>query len=96
MEPNSNRENPFKILQTLPIGINKKATNVACRGELGKFPLLINIHKRIIKYIYYTYQHNNSRFCHCETRFLLSKNLYLNNQQSFYLNVMKILKSYDP
>jgi hypothetical protein len=78
----------------LYLGINKKATNVACRGELGKFPLLINIHKRIIKYIIHINTLPDSVIV--KQAFLLSKNLYLNNQQSFYLNVMKILKSYDP
>ena len=78
----------------LYLGINKKATNVACRGELGKFPLLINIHKRIIKYTIHINTLPDSVIV--KQAFLLSKNLYLNNQQSFYLNVMKILKSYDP
>jgi hypothetical protein len=30
------------------LGVNRKATNVACRGELGKFPLLLTIKKNII------------------------------------------------
>jgi hypothetical protein len=29
------------------LGVGKKATNIASRGELGKFPLLINIYKQL-------------------------------------------------
>ena len=35
----------------LYLGVNRKATNIACRGELGKFPLFITIQKNIINYI---------------------------------------------
>ena len=65
----------------LYLGLHGKATNAASRGELGKFPLLLDIHKRLIKYIL----HINS----------LSNELHLNKQQGFYSNVMKILKSFD-
>ena len=75
-------------------GVNRKTTNIACRGELGKFPILISIHKRMIKYI----SHINTLpdFALVKQAFLISKELYIKNQQGFYQNVMKILKSYDP
>ena len=78
----------------LYLGVNRKTTNIACRGELGKFPLLISIHKRMIKYI----SHINTLpdFALVKQAFLISKELYIKNQQGFYQNVMKILKSYDP
>ena len=75
-------------------GVNRKTTNIACRGELGKFPLLIFIHKRMIKYI----SHINTLpdFALVKQVFLISKELCIKTQQGFYQNVMKILKSYDP
>ena len=34
---------------------NNKASNLACRAELGRFPLIININKHIFNYIlFYT------------------------------------------
>ncbi len=33
------------------LGVNRKASNIACRGELGKIPTLISIKKNIINYI---------------------------------------------
>ena len=35
----------------LYLGVGNKTSNVACRGELGHFPMLINIFKNVFKYI---------------------------------------------
>jgi hypothetical protein len=35
----------------LYLGVNRKASNVASRGELGKFPILLPIIKRTLSYI---------------------------------------------
>ena len=32
--------------------VNNKASNIACRAELGRFPLNITINKKILKYIF--------------------------------------------
>ena len=91
--PNTNWKSTSKILQLLYLGVNKKTTNIACRGELGKFPLVISINKRIIKYV--------SHICNlpdisiAKQAFLLSKELYMSGEVSFYSNVMNMLKSYD-
>ena len=33
--------------------VNNKASNIACRAELGRFPLSITINKKSFKYILY-------------------------------------------
>ena len=33
--------------------VNNKASNIACRAELGRYPLMFDINKRILKYISY-------------------------------------------
>ena len=33
------------------LGVNKKATNDACRGELGRFPIKLNIDQKNLNYI---------------------------------------------
>ena len=55
----------FKCLDTSPIEkghlqfckrylqVNNKASNIACRAELGRYPLIFDINKRILKYISY-------------------------------------------
>jgi hypothetical protein len=77
----------------LYLGLHRKATNIASRGELGKFPLLIDIHKRLIKYIIHINSLPDSAFV--KQAFQLSKELHVNNKPGFYSNVMKILKSFD-
>ena len=33
--------------------VHNKASNIACRAELGKFPLIIDINKKILNYLNY-------------------------------------------
>jgi hypothetical protein len=73
--------------------VHKKATNIACRGELGKFPLIISIHKPIIKYVAHLKSLPNSAIA--KQAFLISKDHYRNNKPSLHTNLMKILKLYD-
>ena len=77
----------------LYLGLHGKATNAASRGELGKFPILLDIHKRLIKYILHINSLSDSTIV--KQAFIMSKELHLNKQQGFYSNVMKILKSFD-
>jgi hypothetical protein len=47
---NSQIENVQLRFCKLYLGTNRKASNIACRAELGKFPLLISIKRNIINY----------------------------------------------
>jgi len=33
-----------------------KASNAACRGELGRFPLIVGINEKILNYIMYLFE----------------------------------------
>ena len=48
---NSQTEKAHLRFCKLYLGVNRKATNIACRAELGKFPLLITIQKNIMNYL---------------------------------------------
>ena len=74
------------------LGVNHKATNIACRGEFGKFPLLLPILKRLMKYIIHINSLPNASLA--KQAFLISKDLYLNSKPSFYSNAIHILKTY--
>ena len=76
------------------LGVNRKATNVACRGELGKFPLLITIQKNIINYTKHLLQLPEDSIA--KQAFILSKNLHTNNKESFYANIMDMLRPFYP
>ena len=36
--------------------VSNKASNAACRGELGRFPLIVGINEKILNYIMYLFE----------------------------------------
>ena len=76
------------------LGVNRKASNIAGRGELGKFPLLIPVFKKIFLYIKQISQQPDSSVA--KQTFYLSKRLYLNGKNSFYANAANIIKTAHP
>ena len=75
------------------LGVNSKAVNIACRRELGKLPLLINIHKRILKYV--THLNKLPQSSIAKQAFLISKELHNYGKVSFCSNVISLLKLYN-
>ena len=78
----------------LYLGVNRKASNIASRGELGKFPLLIPILKRIFLYIKHINELPDSSIAK-QTSYI-SKRLYLHGKSSFHLNAANIIKNIYP
>ena len=78
----------------LYLGVNRKASNVASRGELGKFPLLLPIIKRTLSYIINIYKLPDSSIA--KLAFRSSKELCLKGKDSFYSNVVNFLKKHFP
>jgi hypothetical protein len=78
----------------LYLRVNRKASNIASRGELGRLPLLIPIFKRTLNYINNIYQLPDSSIV--KQAFYISKELYINEKDSFYSNIVHILKSHFP
>ena len=62
----------------LYLGTNRKASNIACRGELGKFPLLIKVKKNMINYLKHLSQLPDDSIA--KQSLQLSKDLYKNNR----------------
>ena len=90
---NTPTENAHLKFCKLYLGVNRKSSNRASRGELGKFPLLIPIFK-LFTYINHITKLPESNIA--KQAFSLSKRLYLNNQESFYSNVVNIIKQFYP
>ena len=78
----------------LYLGVNRKASNTASRGELGRFPLLIPILKRTLSYIINIYKLPDTSIA--KLAFISSKELYLNGKESFYSNIINFLKNHFP
>ena len=55
-----NREIDLKFCKRY-LEVNNKASNIACRAELGRLPLLIPLNPKIMKYfVYLNYKDNDS------------------------------------
>jgi len=72
--------------------VNNKASNVACRAELGRYPILIAINQKIMKY--FVYLNNKENDSIVKQSFLMSKNLHTINNTGFYSNFMSMLEKY--
>ena len=75
------------------LGVNGKATNIACRAELGGFALKLLIDLRILKYfIRLTDLPEDSL---AKQAFMMSKSLFDAHKSSFHTNLHHILELYN-
>ena len=73
--------------------VSNKASNAACRGELGRFPLIVGINDKILNYIICLFEKDEDSIV--KQALLLSINLHSNGNTSFYSNIMELSKSYN-
>ena len=74
--------------------VNNKASNLACKAELGRLTLVIPINEKIIKYVIYLNNKDNDSIV--KQSFLLSKNLHSVNNSGFYSNFMNMVEQNNP
>ena len=68
--------------------VHNKASNIACRAELGKFPLIIDINKKILNYLNYLREKEESSITKQSLK--ISIDLHYNGHNSFYSSLMKM------
>ena len=68
--------------------VNKKASNIACRAELGRFSLNITINQKILKYILYVQSEESL----VKQAFFMSFDLHYNGKNSFHSHLMNMSK----
>ena len=73
--------------------VNNKASNIAYRAELGRYPLIFDINKRILKYI--SYLQNKEQSSLAIQSLVMSIDLHRNGKTSFYTNLIKMLNYYN-
>ena len=73
--------------------VSNKASNMACRAELGRFPLNIAINQKIINY--FLYLRNNGNDSVVKQIFLMSADLHSSGKSSFYSSVMRMSAYYN-
>ena len=74
--------------------ICKSITRLACRAQLGRYPLIFDINKRILKYNRYLQSKEQSSLVIQSA--VMSNDLHRNDgKTSFYTNLKKILNYYN-
>ena len=73
--------------------VNNKASNIAYRAELGRYTLIFVINKRILKYI--SYLQNKEQSSLVIQSLVMSIDLHRNGKTSFYTNLITMLNSYN-
>ena len=69
--------------------VHIKASNIACRDELGKFPMIIDINKKILNYLDYLIRKDEDSIV--EQALPISIDLHHNGKTSFYSNIVKMV-----
>ena len=73
--------------------VHNKSSNVACRSELGRFPLIIDINNKILNYLNYLQEKDENSIVKQSLK--ISVDLYHNGQNSFYSSLKKMTDYYD-
>ena len=68
--------------------VHNKASNMASRAELGKYPIIIDINKKILNYLIYLQDKDDNSIV--KQSLQISIELYNSGQNSFYSNIMKM------
>ena len=69
--------------------VNNKASNIACRAELGRFPLNITINQKILKYILYIQSKDEESLV--KQAFLMSFDFQHSQKLEFYRSFKPII-----
>ena len=72
------------------LGVHSKASNLACVGEVGRFPIYIDFCNNILKYYFYASEKSDDSLIGQTLK--ASKNLYQTGVKSWYTGVNTILK----
>ena len=75
------------------LGVNNKASNIACRAELGRFPLKIFIDKMILKYYNHLFSLPDNSYA--KQAFFLSKSLHERGKACYHSHLISMLNSYE-
>ena len=68
--------------------MHNKASNMASRAELGKYPMIISINKRMLNYLSYLQDKDDNSIV--KQSLQISIELYNSGQNSFTSNLMKM------
>jgi len=70
--------------------VHNKASNIACRAELGKFPLIVDINKKILNFLNYIREKEESSIVKQSLKISIDLHYHDNGHNSFYSSLMKM------
>ena len=73
--------------------VHNKASNMASRAELGKYPMIISINKRMLNYLSYLQDKDDNSIV--KQSLQISVKLYKSGQNSSYSNLMRISEHFN-
>ena len=73
--------------------VHNNVSNIVCGAELGKFPMIIDINKKILNYLDYLRGKDEDSIV--KQALQISIDLHQNGKTSFYSNLMKMVDYYD-
>ena len=73
--------------------VSNRASNIACRAELGRFPLIIAINQKIMNYSSYLLSKDNCSIV--KQIFLMSQDLHHAGKNSYYSNIIDMSEYYN-
>jgi len=76
------------------LGVNNKSSNIACRAEIGRFPLKLFINRLTIKYFNHLITLPDESLA--KQSLILSNNLYMKNKSCYILNMKNMIRIYNP
>ena len=76
------------------LGVNNKSSNIACRSELGRFPLKVTIDKLTLKLVNHLISLPDD--CIAKQCLILSETLSKTNKNCYITNLKKLIHYYKP
>ena len=73
--------------------LHSKSSNIACRAELGRFRLIIDINKKIFNYVHYLQGKDEHSIVKQSLK--MSSDLHYNGQTNFYSSLTKMSEYYN-
>ena len=80
----------FSVFCKRYLEVHNKSSNVACRSELGRFPLIIDTNNKILNYLNYLQEKDEKFYYIVKQSLKISVDLYHSGQNSFYSSLKKM------
>ena len=89
LSKNMKQESTHTKFCKFSLGLGKRATNIAALGEMGRYPLILEVLLSILRYYKYLLKSEDILLAEALT---VSKSLYISNKNSWYCCIENLMK----